>query len=291
MAVDIKQIPKERAGVSFKPQHYDDIMAHEQRVGWFEIHAENYMLDGGPVRRRLFELAANYPMSCHGVGLSIGSPDGLDTGHLRRLKKLLDALQPALFSEHLAWSTHGGEFFNDLLPLPYTTATLNSVVAHVDQVQQTVGRQMLLENPATYITYNEHDMAETDFLSAIIERTGCGLLLDVNNVHVSAVNHGFDAQDYIHQLPLSVVGEIHLAGHAIDRDDHGSRLLIDSHDRAVADSVWQLYRNLIGRIGPCATLIEWDGDIPAWPVLAAEAEIASGILAPAGGQAYDVAMG
>ena len=278
MVVEALQIPLDQAGVGFKPQHFEALTATDHQVGWFEFHAENYMLDGGPVRRQLFQLAERFPLSCHGVGLSIGAMDGLDADHLGRLKRLLDTLQAALFSEHLAWSSHAGAFFNDLLPLPYTTAVLNTVVGHIDQVQNTLGRQMLLENPATYLVLEPQEMSEADFISAVIAGTGCGLLLDLNNVHVSAVNHGFSAEDYMSQLPLTALAEIHLAGHSVDQDDAGAALLIDSHDRRVSAPVWALYRQLIDRLGPCPTLIEWDGEIPPWPVLAAEADIAAEIL-------------
>ena len=195
------------------------------------------MVAGGPMRRLLATLAEHYPISCHGVGLSLGGEAPLDTDHLRRLAALVAWLRPAMVSEHLAWCRHGGAFFNDLLPLPYTRAMLRRVVDHVDHVQEALGRQILIENPATYLRFPEQDMSETTFITEPVARTGCGLLLDLNNVHVSAVNHGFDAAQYISDLPLDAAGEIHLAGHRRDRDEGGALLLIDSHDRLVDNNV------------------------------------------------------
>jgi uncharacterized protein (UPF0276 family) len=205
------------------------------------------------------------------VGLSIGGEGPLDADHLARLKTLCDWLNPASFSEHLAWSTHEGAFLNDLLPLPYTPATLQRVVDHIDHVQAVLGRRMLLENPSTYIAFAETSLSETDFLAEIGRRTGCGLLLDVNNVYVSGTNQNYDPLGYLQAFPLHLVGEIHLGGHDEDRDDHGNRLLIDSHGTEVVDPVWALYAQTIQLGGARPTLIEWDNDVPDWPVLAAEA--------------------
>jgi uncharacterized protein (UPF0276 family) len=216
----------------------------------------------------------------HGVGLSIGGEGPLDGDHLDRLKHLCDWLQPASFSEHLAWSTHDGAFLNDLLPVPYTTATLARVADHIDRVQEVLGRRMLLENPSTYVAFAETAMGEVDFLTEIAQRTGCGLLLDVNNVYVSGTNQNYDPVSYIGAFPLDLVGEIHLGGHHEDRDDHGERLLIDSHGAEVTDPVWSLYARVIQRAGPLPTLIEWDNDVPDWPQLAAEAARAARILEP-----------
>jgi len=268
-------------GVGYKPQHFAAIMADAASVGWLEIHAENYMGDGGRMPAQLRQLAERFAISVHGVGLSIGGQGALDEGHLSRLKSLLGWLQPASFSEHLAWSTHDGAFLNDLLPLPYTAATLSRVCDHIDRVQEVLGLRMLLENPSTYLAFAETDMDEVAFVAAIAQRTGCKLLLDVNNVHVSAVNQGTDAGDYIRSFPLHLVGEVHLGGHHADRDDFGQRLLIDSHGAEVADPVWQLYASVIAAGGARPTLIEWDNDVPDWPVLAAEAARAARILAPA----------
>ncbi|GHA40242.1 UPF0276 protein [Amylibacter ulvae] len=268
-----------RAGVGYKAQHLNDILKDTSVISWLEIHAENYMGDGGRPIAQLKHLAEIYPISCHGVGLSIGAEGPLDADHLARLKHLVDWLNPALFSEHLAWSTHDTHFLNDLLPVPYTQDVVDRVVDHINQVQDTVGRQMLLENPSTYVAFAESDMSEIDFLSAVAKRTGCGLLLDVNNVFVSATNQQYSPQGYIDAYPLEHVGEIHLGGHEEDADDHGETLLIDSHSRAVVDPVWALYEYTLARSGPRPTLIEWDNDIPSWDVLASEAAQADALLA------------
>jgi len=266
-------------GVGYKAQHYTSIIADPTPVGWLEIHAENYMGDGGRPLAQLRHLAERFPVSVHGVGLSIGGEGPLDPAHLARLRHLCDWLQPASFSEHLAWSTHDSAFLNDLLPLPYTEATLARVADHIDQVQEVLGRPMLLENPSSYLAFDESTMSETDFLREVARRTGCGLLLDVNNVFVSAVNLGLDARGYIADFPLEKVGEIHLGGHDEDEDDHGRPLLIDSHGREVVDPVWALLDDVLARSGPRPVLIEWDTDVPDWPVLAAEARRAADALA------------
>lgn len=271
------QLPP-RAGVGFKPEHFAEITASPQPIGFFEVHAENYMGDGGPPHAQLARIRRDHALSLHGVGLSIGSAQDLDRDHLARLKRLCDRYAPESFSEHLAWSSHGALFLNDLLPLPYTDETLRRIILHVDQVQDTLGRQMLLENPATYLLFAESTMPETEFLAEIARRTGCGLLLDVNNVFVSATNHGLDARDYLASFPLRHVGEIHLSGHAATTDETGAPLLIDTHDAQVADPVWALYESVIARTGPIASLVEWDDNIPAWTVLRAEAEAAQQIL-------------
>ncbi len=266
------------AGVGYKAQHFSNILTNATPVEWLEIHAENYMGDGGRPHAQLRHLAARFPISVHGVGLSIGGEGPLDTDHLARLKTLCDWVDPASFSEHLAWSTHDGDFLNDLLPLPYTGKTLSTVVSHIHQVQEKLGRKMLLENPSTYLAFAESDMDEVTFLTEIAQRTGCGLLLDVNNVFVSATNQATDPLSYIHAFPLHLVGEIHLGGHDVQSDDHGAPLLIDSHGAAVVDPVWQLYAQTIALGGPRPTLIEWDNDVPEWPLLVAEAAQATAIL-------------
>ena len=268
-------------GVGYKPQHFSDILSDPGPVEWLEIHAENYMGDGGRPLAQLRHLSEKFAISVHGVGLSIGGESPLDADHLARLKHLLSWLKPASFSEHLAWSTHDSHFLNDLLPLPYTAQTLARVCDHVDQVQEAVGRQMLLENPSTYLAFDESDMAEVDFLSEIARRTGCGLLFDVNNVFVSATNQQTDPLSYINAFPLAQVGEIHLGGHHADEDETGAPLLIDSHGAKVVDPVWALYEHTIQRGGPKPTLIEWDTDVPDWPTLRAEAMRAAPILSAA----------
>lgn len=265
-------------GVGYKPQHFSNILTDANPVKWLEIHAENYMGDGGRPLAQLRHLAERFPISVHGVGLSIGGEGRLDRDHLARLKHLCGWLDPASFSEHLAWSTHDSEFLNDLLPLPYTAMTLARVADHIDEVQDHVGRRMLLENPSVYVNFTETNMGEIEFLSEIASRTGCGLLLDVNNVYVSCTNRQTDPCDYIDRFPHHLVGEIHLGGHDEDTDDAGAPLLIDAHGSEVVDPVWQLYDHTIRKGGPRPTLIEWDNDVPDWPVLAEEAMRAARIL-------------
>ena len=266
------------AGVGFKPQHFADIVDGEQPVGFLEIHAENYMGAGGPPHAQLSALRARYALSVHGVGLSIGGAAPLDREHLVRLAMLCDRYQPESFSEHLAWSSHGAFYYNDLLPLPYNEETLARIVDHIDLVQCTLRREMLLENPSTYVAFVDSAIPETEFLAEIARRSGCGLLLDVNNVFVSTKNHGTDPYGYLAAFPLARVKEIHLGGHDAQTDDVGAPLLIDAHGSPVADPVWALYESVIARAGPLATLIEWDNDVPTWPVLAGEARAARAIL-------------
>jgi uncharacterized protein (UPF0276 family) len=267
-----------RAGVGLKAEHYKTILETNPSVGFFEVHAENYMGAGGPPHRYLSEIRNRYPLSLHGVGLSIGADRALDRDHLQRLKELIDRYQPGLFSEHLAWSTHDTAFFNDLLPVPYTAETLACVVEHIDDVQATLGRQMLLENPSTYLAFAESTYSEIDFIAEIVRRTGCGLLLDVNNVYVASTNQHWDPVRYIDAYPLVHVQEIHLAGYTREADDKGRPLLIDTHDRPVDETVWDLFAHTIGRLGPIPTLIEWDAKLPAWPELKAEADRAEAIM-------------
>ncbi|WP_417667721.1 DUF692 domain-containing protein [Roseibium sp.] len=267
-----------KAGAGLKGEHVADILATSPDIGFFEVHAENYMGAGGVPHRQLEAVRREYPISLHGVGLSIGADGPLDKEHLARLKELNQRYEPGLFSEHLAWSTHDTTYFNDLLPVPYDEPTLARVCEHIDEVQTVVGRRMLLENPSTYVAFEQSTMTELEFLRQIVARTGCGLLLDVNNVHVSCVNHQNSATDYLDAFPIEHVGELHLGGHAPDEDDAGRPLLIDAHDRAVDEAVWQLYERVLERTGPLPTLIEWDNDVPAWPVLLQEAEAANEII-------------
>ena len=270
-------IPK-RSGVGLKPAHYENILNDKPDIGWFEVHPENYMGDGGPPHKYLEAIRNDYPLSLHGVGLSIGGAGRLDKNHLTRLRELERRYQPGLFSEHLAWSSHDEIYLNDLLPLPLTQETLNTVCDHVDELQEFVGRQMLLENPSTYVRFDHNDMDEISFLDEVSKRTGCGLLLDVNNVFVSATNHEFDPKDYIKTFPLEKVGEIHLAGHASETDDTGKPLLIDAHDRKVSDPVWKLYELAMARTSGIPTLIEWDTNIPEWNILFAQARFAEKVM-------------
>ncbi|MEL6203059.1 MAG: DUF692 domain-containing protein [Pseudomonadota bacterium] len=275
--IEYDALPR-RAGVSFKHEHTNDILENAGDVGFLEVHAENYMGDGGHPHRTLERIRQDFPLSLHGVCMSLGGPEPLSRDHLSRFKALVERYQPGSISEHLAWSTHDDVFYNDLLPLPYTEETLQRVADHVDEMQSFIGKKILLENPATYVLFEESDMAETDFLMEIVARTGCGLLLDLNNVFVSATNHKYSAMEYLSRFPLHAIGEIHLAGHTEQSDDEGEALLIDSHDRPVADPVWKLYERVLDRTGPISTLVEWDSDLPEWPVLRSEAEAANKII-------------
>lgn len=268
-----------RAGVGLKPEHYREIMSSHPDVGWFEVHPENYMGAGGPPHHYLERIRQNYPISMHGVGLSIGGAGRLSREHLDRLRAFTHRYDPGQFSEHLAWSTHESVYLNDLLPLPYTRETLDLVADHVDEAQDVLGRRMLIENPSTYVVFDESEMSEIHFLDALARRTGCGLLLDLNNVFVSAGNHGFDPVAYVDAFPDAYVGEIHLAGHAAIDGGDDTLLLVDAHDRSVADPVWGLYRRFIARSGPLPTLIEWDNDVPDWATLHAEAKRADLLMA------------
>jgi hypothetical protein len=283
-----------RSGLGLKPEHFHTILETRPDLGFFEIHAENYMVDGGPFHHYLGQIRERYALSIHGVGLSIGGESALDESHLDRLAALLARYEPHSFSEHLAWSSHGDVFLNDLLPVPYDGRTLARVCDHIDRVQERLGRRMLLENPATYIEFAASTLSETDFITEALRRTGCGLLLDVNNVYVSCINHGRDPYACIDALPLAAVGEIHLAGFARNADGNGDELLIDSHGSPVAEAVWALYRHALRRlgesVGPVATLIERDNDIPAFPVLFAEARRAEALMQDAQQTATETEM-
>ncbi len=267
-----------RAGVGFKAAHFSDIEASAPDVGFFEVHAENYMGGGGSPHAELMRLRRDFPLSIHGVSLSIGGDEPLDREHLRRVKLLADRYASAAFSEHLAWSTRGARFLNDLLPLPYNAATLAHVVAHVDEIQERLGRPILLENPAAYLRFQSSDYSEIDFLREVVRHTDCRLLLDVTNAYVSATNLAFSAEDYIDAFPIAYVEEIHLAGYAEDVDEIGDPLLIDAHCAPVQDAVWRLYDRALALRGPVATLIEWDNDVPAWPLLLEQAARAERLL-------------
>ena len=281
-AVHSTQAPRSslppRAGLGLKSQHFTDVLGTRPDIGFFEVHAENYMVAGGPFHHYLGLIREHYPLSLHGVGLSIGAEGPLDVQHLKRLADLIERYQPHAFSEHLAWSSHGPLFLNDLLPLAYDRPTLERVCRHIDQVQHTLRRPMLLENPATYLEFSASSMDETQFIQEVVRRTGCGLLLDLNNVYVSCVNHGRDPLAYLDALPLHAVAEIHLAGFAEDRDSAGDRLLIDDHGAPIDNAVWALYQHTLERIGPIATLIERDNQLPAFAVLLAEAGQADHLL-------------
>ncbi len=250
--------------------------AEHINVPWLEIHSENFLCDGGPRLAMLDVIAARTPISCHGVGLSLGSATGIDEDHLARLKRLFARVKPARVSEHLAWSVFEGAYLNDLLPLPYTEESLRIVADNVARAQDAFGRQILIENPSAYMTFPETTMDEPAFLARLVEKTGCGLLLDINNVYVSASNSGFNAGAYLRALPAQAIGEIHLAGHVAE-----DGLLIDTHSAPVKQQVWDLFASTVGRIGPKPTLIEWDLDVPALPVLLGEAAAAQTILTKA----------
>ena len=261
-------------GIGLRAPHVTEVLERRPAIAWLEVHAENYM-GGGPARRALERLRADYPMSVHGVGLSLGSADGLDAAHLERLARLVERLEPALVSEHLSWSVTGGTYLNHLLPLPYTEEALEVLCANVTRAQERLGRRLLVENPAGYLRFRHSPIPEPQFLSALARRTGCGLLCDVNNVYVTCANLGGDAAAWLDALDPSTVGEIHLAGHAVNDVDGGDTdrrtILIDDHGSPVADPVWRLFEGALGRFGTIPTLIEWDTDVPPLEVLRAEA--------------------
>jgi uncharacterized protein len=267
-----------RAGAGFKPKHFAAIAAAPQPVGFFEIHAENYMGAGGTPHAQLRFLRENHALSIHGVGLNLGSRERLDPVHLARLKELCDRYEPECFSEHLAWSSYGGAYFCDLLPLPCMEETLATVIEHIDEAQSFLKRRLLLENPATYVCFEQSTIPETEFLAAIAQATDCGLLLDINNVFVSARNHGFSEEGYLEAFPVELACEIHLAGHFKTADGQGAALCIDAHDSPVVEDVFALFESVIARAGPLPTLIEWDNDVPEWPVLRAEVLAAQELL-------------
>lgn len=266
------------AGIAPKPQHYEQLLADPMPPAFIEVHAENFLGAGGEPHASLRALRDRFPLSVHGVGLSIGGQAPLDARHVERIAALLERYQPESFSEHLAWSSHGMNNFNDLLPLVYDEASLDRVCRHVDQLQSRFGRRLLLENPATYVEFSASSIDEAEFLCAVIGRTGCGLLLDVNNAYVNSINHGRDPVAYLAALPLHAAGQVHLAGHAVDHDASGTPLLIDNHGCAVADAVWNLYAHVLESTGPLPTLIEWDNDVPDYAVLRDQARLAQHLL-------------
>jgi len=263
-----------RAGIGLRTPHYQALLEQRPPISFLEVHSENFFGDGGQPLRYLARFREDYPVSTHGVGLSLGTADALDADHLRKLKRLVDWIEPALVSEHLCWVGVNGRFLNDLLPIPYTEEALGHVVGHVGQVQDFLGRQILVENVSSYLQFIDSTIPEWEFLREVAKRAGCGILLDVNNIYVNAINHGFDANTYLDAIEPGSVGEIHLAGF----QDIGD-VLIDTHGSAVCDDVWQLYQRAIARLGPVPTLIEWDTDIPSLDVLLDEAAKADRILA------------
>ncbi len=265
------------AGIGLRGDHYRRVDAERPNVAFLEVHSENYFGRGGVPHYYLERLGTRYPLSFHGVGLSLGSTDPLDENHLDRLRELEQAYRPALVSEHLSWSSVGGVFTNDLLPLPLTLESLDHFSRRVDHVQSRLGRRLLVENPSTYLELTDSRIDETEFLNTLAARTGCGILLDVNNVFVCATNHDFDANAYIEAIDADSVAEIHLAGHVENRFDGGT-ILIDSHNRPVCDAVWKLYRHALAYVGPRPTLVEWDSDLPALDELLDHAAHARALL-------------
>jgi len=259
-----------RAGIGLKALHYREILDSGPEIGWFEVHAENYMCDGGPPHRYLEAIRSRYPLSLHSVGCSLGGAEMPDTGHLERLAHLVDRYEPGLVSDHLSWSALNGVYYNDLLPIPYTEESLDIVCRNVDAMQTCLGRRILVENPSTYVQFRASAVPEPEFLMELARRTGCGLLLDVNNVYVSACNHGFDARAYLSVIDENTVGEIHLAGHSLSRRN-GCELRVDDHGSAVADEVWTLYAETVVRMPHVPVLVEWDTNIPTLDVWLGEA--------------------
>ena len=265
------------AGIGLRFQHHRAVLETRPAIAWLEVHTENYM-GGGAAIRTLEAIRRDYPVSLHGVGLSLGSADGLDAGHLERIRNVVRRIEPGLVSEHLSWSVVGGTYMADLLPLPMTEEALDVVCRHVDQSQAYLQRRILIENPSSYLLYAHSTIPEWDFLAAVARRTGCGILCDVNNIYVSACNHGWDAAAYLAALPAQAVGEIHLAGHTLKQIDSGQTLRIDDHGSRVAPEVWALYAQALARYGPVPTLVEWDTNVPPLDILLAEAAQAASLL-------------
>lgn len=283
MAMRLPTVPSSRgsipaqAGIGLRSVHHEAVVHERPRIGWLEVHSENYFADGGAQIEHLAKAHALYPLSLHGVGLSLGSTDPLNTDHLRKLKRLVRWSEPAFVSEHLSWGSVDGTFLNDLLPLPYTEEALTHMIQRVTQVQDYLGRQILIENISSYLQFAGAQLPEWEFLATLAQESGCGLLVDVNNVYVSACNHGFDAYYFLSVLPRECVQELHLAGHTVNR--FGDReIRIDTHSAPVCDAVWKLYEHALRCFGPLPTLLEWDTDIPALDVLVAEANKANPYL-------------
>ena len=269
------------AGIGLRFQHHEAVRQTRPAVAWLEVHTENYM-GGGPSIRVLEAIRRDYPVSLHGVGLSLGSADGLDALHLGRIRDVVRRIQPGLVSEHLSWSTAAGTYLADLLPLPMTEEALAVVCRHVEQTQDCLQRRILVENPSSYLCYKHSTIPEWEFLAAVARRTGCGILCDVNNIYVSACNHGWSASTYLAAMPAHAVGEIHLAGHSVKQIGSGQILRIDDHGSRVAPEVWALYEQALACFGPVPTLVEWDTHLPALEVLLAEAAHAAALLTATG---------
>jgi len=274
-----------QAGIGLRFQHHQTVIDTRPGVAWMEVHTENYMGGGTPVRR-LESIRRDTPISLHGVGLSLGSAEGIDPAHLERIRKVAERIEPGLMSEHIAWNLVGGEYLADLLPLPMTEEALEVVCRHIDQTQTYLKRRILVENPSTYVAFGDAIIPEWEFMAAVAARTGCGILCDVNNICVSAHNHGWDATAYIAALPVAAIGEIHLAGHSIRTLADGSELRIDDHASCVSEEVWALYRQATARFGSVPTLIEWDNDVPPLETLLDEARHAAEIMHSAVGESH-----
>lgn len=278
---DIKRSIPAQAGIGLRWPHYNHILEEKPSVNWFEVHSENFFADGGMSLYILEKIRENYPLSMHGVGLSLGSVDGISSAHLIKLKSIIERFQPDLVSEHVSWSSVGGVVMNDLLPVPYNEESLKILSDNINKTQEFLGRQILVENPSSYLTYESSEISESDFMVSLAKKSGCKILLDVNNIYVSSKNHNFDAYEYVKKIPEHLVGEIHLAGHAINEIE-GEKILIDHHGDYVADDVWKLYEFTIDTLGKKPTLIEWDTNIPAFADLQKEAAKADIILNRAG---------
>lgn len=279
ISIPARPIPA-KAGIGLRFQHHQAVLDERPAVAWMEVHTENYMGGGTPLRY-LEAIRRDVPISLHGVGLSLGSAEGLDRAHLERVGQVAERIEPGFVSEHIAWSVVGGTYLADLLPLPMTEEALAIVCRHVDQMQSCLKRRILVENPSTYLAFRHSTIPEWEFITAVAERTGCGVLCDVNNIFVSARNHGWDASAYLAALPSAAIGEIHLAGHAVRPLPDGTILRIDDHGSRVIEEVWTLYRQALARFGPVPTLIEWDNDIPPLGVLLEEAARAGALMADA----------
>lgn len=270
--------PHDLVGVGLRHPHYSYVLEHKPPIGWFEVHSENYFMKGGPALQLLDKICEDYSLSLHGIGLSLGSADGLDKNHLAQLKELIQRFSPFLVSEHLSWSRVNETYFPDLLPIPYTEETFALMAQNIDEAQTVLGREILIENPSSYLEYKDSTFSETDFLMSLCQKTGAKILLDINNVYVSSFNHGWDASSYLQAISLSLVGEIHLAGHSLKTFEDGSVLRVDTHSSCVCDEVWDLYHQAVRQGIHVPTLIEWDEDIPDFGVLMEEASIAHSYL-------------
>ena len=270
-------VPDEPVGIGLRYPYYEEVLETDLNLGWLEVHPENYF-GGGAHRHFLKEARKNYQLSLHAVGLSLGAAHPVDENHLAQFKELVDEFQPFNISDHASWSASGNAHLNDLLPLPYTQESLDQLARNVDRAQEVFGRRMCIENPSTYVNFAHNEMSEYEFMNRLSDMTGCGILLDINNIFVQAFNHGFDPVEYLDNINIDRVGEMHLAGHIEDEAD-GEIILIDTHNRPVRLEVWDLYEHAVRRFGPVPTLIEWDSDFPSLEDLVGEAEKARAVIA------------